>query len=92
MRFVFSAFLCVIVAGLCFSVFIVFNYAYNNPDTGVFTKLDETAQKTMSEKWYNWFSARKTTIANGFGLAGVVILLCAILITVAAGFEKRQEG
>lgn len=90
MRFPFAAFMCIIVAGLCFTIFIVFNYAYQNPESGLFTILDETAQKTMDAKWYNWFVARKNNIANGFGLAGVVMMLCAILVTVAAGFEQRR--
>lgn len=90
MRFPFMAFLCVIISGLCFSVFIVFNYAYNNPDSGVFTILDEKASEQMSSKWYNWFTERRERIVNGFGMAGVVILFVAIIITVASGLEHRR--
>lgn len=92
MKFPFAAFLCVIVACLCFAVFIVFNYAYNNPDSGLFTELDEYAQKTMSAKYYDWYSQRVNMIKNGFGMAGVVVLFAAIVITVAAGIEDRQDG
>lgn len=90
MRFPYAAFMCIIVSGLCFAMFIVFNYAYQNPDSGLFNKLDEMAQKTMSESRYNWFVERKNNIAAGFGIFGVLLLACAILITVAAGFEHRR--
>lgn len=90
MKFPYAAFMCIIVSGLCFTMFIVFNYAYQNPDSGLFTKLDESAQKTMNDKWYDWFVDRKNNITAGFGMVGVVLLLSAILITVAAGFEHRR--
>lgn len=83
MRFSLSSLLLIIVAGMCFAMFIIFNYAFNDPATGLFEKLNESAIRVMSSDWLSWFQMRKEHIATGFGLSGVVMMGLAIFLFIA---------
>ena len=90
MKFPISSMLLVVVGGLCFVIFIIFNYAYQNPDSGLFVMLMESANKTMNSNMVSWFSDIKDTIATGFGLTGVAMFGLAIIIYIADAL--RQPG
>ena len=79
----FVAMILVLLAGICFIIFIMFTYAYENPDSGLFTKLDESASETMSTENYNWFSDIVDHVKTGIGFGGVFLLTLAIIIAAA---------
>lgn len=87
--FPFVSILLLIGAAVCFVIFIMFNYAFNNPG-GLFTLLDESAAQTMNAGTYSWFNTRMDHIQTGFGLSGVVLLSLGIISAIAAGFKKES--
>ena len=91
-QYPFAAMVLALLAGVCFIFFIVFNYAYDNPDNGLFTKLNESAKDTMNADTFSWFSARLDHIRTGFGLSALVLFSLSILIFVVTSFKKTDAG
>jgi len=91
-KFPFAAVLLMLIAGICFIIFIVANYAFDNPDSGLFTRLNESAEKTMNTKYHNWFIERIEHIRTGFGLSAVILFSISIVIAIATGFQRTDEG
>lgn len=92
MKFPFAAMALMVLAGVCFIIFIVANYALDNPDTGLFTKLNESAGKTMNTGMLTWFQERLDNIRTGFGLSGLILFSLAIVVAVAQSFDKGEYG
>lgn len=82
--------LLIIGAGICFVMFIMFNYAFNNADTGLFVKLNESAQKTMNADTRSWFVNLTGHIQTGFGMSGVILMGLGIFVAVANSFKTRR--
>lgn len=91
-EFPFAAMVLVLLAGVCFILFIVFNYAYDNPDTGLFTLLNKSAGRTMNAEHLSWFGVRLDHIRTGFGLSALILFSLAILIFVFTSFRKTDTG
>ena len=52
-------------------MFIMFNYAYNNPGNGLFNILQSHASNWDSGTLQTWYGVRISHIQTGFGLSGV---------------------
>jgi hypothetical protein len=87
-QFPFAAMALILIAGVCFIFFIVFNYAYDNPDNGLFNLLEKSAEKTMNADKLSWFGMRLDHIRTGFGLSALVLFSLAILIFVVKSFDE----
>jgi len=48
MKFPISSLVMIGIAGILLFMFIMFNYAFHDPDVGIKEKLNESAQKTMT--------------------------------------------
>lgn len=88
-QFPFAAIILIIGAGICFTMFIMFNYAYTNPDTGLFTILEEHASDWDSSTLQTWFGVRIEHLKTGFGMAGVILFALGIIVAVARSFGSR---
>lgn len=92
-NYTFASMMLVLLAGVCFIIFIMFTYAYENPDSGLFTKLDESAEETMNAEGYSWFSDILDHVKTGIGFGGVFLLTLAIIIAAAGALGGRPgEG
>lgn len=76
----------IIVSGLCFVMFIMFNYAYNNPGNGLFNILQSHASNWDSGTLQTWYGVRISHIQTGFGLSGVFLFSLGILVAIIRGF------
>lgn len=90
-QFPFAAMLLVLLAGICFILFIVANYVYDNPDSGLFTLLNRSASKTMNAEKLSWFGVRLEHLRTGFGMSALIFFSLAILIFVVKSFDKGDE-
>ena len=90
-RFPFAAMALILLSGVCFIIFITANYALDNPDNGLFTKLDESASNTMNTARYNWFNDRIDHIRTGFGLSALILFSVGIIVAIATGFSENNE-
>ncbi len=91
----FAAMILALIGGIMFILFIMFTYAYENPDTGLFTKLDESASETMNPGTYNWFSDIVDHVKTGIGFGGAFLMVMAFLIFIAGSFSggpREGEG
>jgi Na+/H+ antiporter NhaC len=91
-NYAFGAFLLVIVAAICFIVFVVFNYALYNPDSGVDTILNEKAAELMNERNLAKWNNTRANISTGFGMMGVICLFLAIILFVLSALKTRRAG
>ena len=89
MKFPFAAMVLILLAGVCFIIFIVANYALDNPDSGLFQQLNESAQKTMNVKHQNYFSGILDHIRFGFGMSSLLLFSLAIVIAIAQSLGKN---
>ena len=90
MRFATAAFLFVAVAGLLFTLFIVWNYALYEPDSGLFIKLNESAEQNMNAGNFNKFQTSMDHIGTGIGLAGVVSFGLAVICFIADALSRPR--
>ena len=86
--FVVVIILMVVMAGIFHMLFIGFDYAFHNPDSGVFVKLGEAANKTMNQAARDKAENTSNMLRNAFGLARVI---CVGLIPVAAIIYATQK-
>ena len=91
MKWVTASFIFIIVMSFCFVLFIIFNWVLYNPDTGVFTILDDFAGRFFNRNYLNWWDGINTNIAFGFGLLGVVCMFLAIICYIASLFESNRR-
>jgi putative exporter of polyketide antibiotics len=91
MKFPFAAMVLILLAGVCFIFFIVANYLYDNPDTGLFTLLQKSANETMNEGHRAWFGVRLEHIRTGFGLSAALLFTLAIVVFIAQSVDNRSQ-
>jgi len=93
MKFVVLAIFMVLFFGVFHMVFIVFDYAYNDPDAGAFSLLqdsfNETVEDTDRQDWYN---DHQNFYLEFFGIARFGFLALAIIFFIAAAVSKYNEG
>lgn len=69
-------------------MWIMFNYAFDNPDSGLFNLLNESAGNTMNAARHTWFIDILSHVRIGFGMSGVILMGLGILVAVASSFDK----
>ena len=91
MKFVVLAIGMVVIAGIFHMLFIMFDYGYNNPDTGAFSRMVEELNETMSPYYRNWMWNNTLMYREFFGIGRFICMaLCPILIGVEI-FSKRLK-
>jgi hypothetical protein len=89
-NFAFGAFILIIVAAFCFIIYIVFNYAIYNPDSGVDTILNEKANELMNTRNLDKWNNTRDNISTGFGMMGVISLFLAIILFVMSALKTGR--
>jgi choline-glycine betaine transporter len=88
MRFAIAGIIFIAIAALLFSVFIFYNYFFYEDETGIANILDEQAQKTMNNQFYQSFKDNDENFRFAFGLLGVLCLFIATLLFVLDALTK----
>ena len=91
MRFIVSAIVLVSVAAVIFGTFIMFNYIFNDPDTGIIEQLNTSANESMNTDQYNDYQDQIRKGKEAFGIDMVIIFLAAVLLFVVALFYRRRR-
>ena len=86
MKLPISTMMLIMVAGLCFVMYVSFNYAFHSDD-GIRNKLWESANKTLTGDQATKFNDLMPQLTQGFGIAGVLCMLLAIVIFVLDAFS-----
>ena len=90
MKFPFAAMVLVLLSGVCLIIFIVANYAYDNPDTGLFYQLSDSAEQTMNAGHNAWFADILEHVRYGFGLCSLVLFSLGIVVAIAQSFHDTK--
>ena len=88
MKFPFAAMMLILLSGVCLIIFIVANYAYDNPDSGLFNQMSDSAERTMNTKHINWFTEIITHVRYGFGLCSLILFTLGIVVAIAQSFHQ----
>ena len=91
MRFPISSMVLVGIAGICFFLFVVFNYAYMGED-GLKEQLNESAQKTMTGDRLASWDSNIEQLSQGFGIACVICCLLALVFFVIDVLGDKEGG
>lgn len=90
MKYAIAGIMFVIVATICFILYIIFNFVLYNPDTGIETILNEKAQDMFNQNNLDKWNYTRANIATGFGISGVVCMGISFALFIAAAFESRR--
>ena len=91
MRFPISSLVMVGVAGMCFFLFVIFNYAYMGDD-GLVEQLNESAQKTLTGDRLTSWDDNIEQMKQGFGIACVICCLLALVFFVMDVLGDKEGG
>jgi len=90
MKFPFAAMVLILLSGVCLIIFIVANYAFDNPDSGLFYKLSDSAGQTMNAGRQVWFATLLTRVRYGFGLCALILFTLGIVVAIAQSFHSTK--
>ena len=91
MKFPISSLVMIGNAGILLFMYIMFNYAFHDPDVGIKEKLNESAQKTMTgDRLTNW-EEQIGELSTGFGIASALCFILAIVFFVFDVLGDRRE-
>jgi len=92
-NWIIAGFLLVAVSSFCFVMFIVFNWAMYNHDSGIYTILNSFADQFFNRYYNQWWDGINNSISFGFGLSGVICMALALVCFVAHAFggERKTE-
>lgn len=91
MKFPISSLVMIGIAGILLFMFIMFNYAFHDPDVGIKAKLNESAQDTMTgDRLTNW-EEQISELSMGFGIASALCFILAIVFFVFDVLGDRRE-
>ena len=85
----------VCLAGIFHMLFIMFDYAYYNPDSGVFIKLPKVMNNTMTPEYQNITHNQSVMFRQAFGMGRFAVIgLCLVtfLIGIFNTYVVRKEG
>ena len=91
MRFPISSLVLICISGILLFLFVMFNYAFNDPDVGMNSKLNESAQKTLTGDRLTNYNHQLAQLKEGFGISSVLCFLVGIIIFLANLFGGRKE-
>lgn len=88
MKFLVAAIILVLLAGTFHVLFIVYDYAYNNPDSGGFILAQEALNDSLNPYYRNWVNNRTIMMRQFFGIGRVILLALCIVMFVAEVFTR----
>lgn len=94
MKFLIIGMFLVLMAGFFHIQFIMYDYAFNDPTHGAFTKMQETLNESLSPQYQSWVNNHTVELKQFFGVGRVVIIgLClgCFGIEVFDHFRKRGQ-
>jgi len=91
MRFPISSLIFICIAGIMLFLFVMFNYAFNDPSVGMTSKLNESAQKTMTGDRLTSWNHNLAQMKDGFGITSALCFLLAIVFYIADLFGRGRE-
>lgn len=94
--FALAAITLVILTGFFHIMFIMFDYAYYNPDNGVFTILPEKMNETMNPIYQNITWNQTMMFREAFGVGRFVTLALGVVMFVIGAMDyvvtDRRNG
>jgi len=91
MRFPISSLIFICIAGIMLFLFVMFNYAFNDPSVGMTSKLNESAQKTMTGDRLTSWNHNLAQMKDGFGITSALCFLLAIVFYIADLFGRERR-
>ena len=94
MKYVVLAILLVCLAGVFHILFIMFDYGFNNPVSGAFTKLQENFNETVENdpNWTGWYDDHQNFYLQFFGIGRFCLIgLALVFFAVEAISRSRIE-
>ena len=91
MRLPISSLIMIMMAGVCFFLYIGFNQAFHG-DGGIKETLWDSANDTLSGKNLNRWNDLMPQLTQGFGISFVICFLLAIVFFVVDAFHKPPGG
>lgn len=89
--FLVLAVLMVIFAGIFHIMFIMFDYAFHNDDSGAFSQLSDRLNETMNPTWQNLSYNNSKRLTQFFGLGRIICIgLAPAMFIIAVVSNKRQ--
>ena len=85
-------FMLIMCAGLFHILFVMFDYGFNNPDSGAFTALEEQMNETLTGEYRNAAYERNVMMREFFGVGRVIIVLICVIIIAYLLFDRNPEG
>jgi len=82
MKFPIFTVMSIMLTGLFFFMYVVFNYGFHNPDTGAFTKIDDKIDMAMGSEQADWTRDILDFWHNIWGAVFVVV----IIMNIVCGF------
>lgn len=79
MKFPIFTALSIMLTGLFFFLYIMFNFAFHNPASGAFTRLDEEIDTVMDSGWAAWTRDILDFQHSWWGTCFVVLIIMVIV-------------
>lgn len=91
MKFVVIAVVMVVMAGFLHMMFIMYDYALHNPDSGMLTKLRESMNETLNTEARNRAINQTQMYREGFGWGRVICIGLALVIGPIELFKRPRS-
>lgn len=85
-------FMLIMTAGVFHILFTMFDYGFNNPDSGGFTLLDEQMNETLTGEFRDNANARNAMLHQFFGIGRVVVLAVCVIAIAFILFDRNPGG
>jgi hypothetical protein len=83
--------LSIMLTGLFFFLYITFNYAFHNPESGAFTRLDELRPSTLGN-YSGWAADILNFQHNWWGTCFVVLIVMTIVCAFIDVLRNPKQG
>ena len=82
----------VMMLGLFHIVFTVFDYGFNNPESGAFTLLEETMNETLTGDYQSDAFANNQMAREFFGIGRFIIMAIIVIVGAVILFDKPNTS
>ena len=80
----------VMFAGIFHIMFIMYDYGFNNPDSGAFTQLRERLNESMNGSWQTDAYNKSVQLQQFFGIGRVICIgLAPVMFVIAVAGRKN---
>lgn len=80
----------VLIAGLLHILFVMYDYAYNDPNDGAFIKLRESLNGSMNWEMRNKTYNNSRVVVQMFGIGRFLILAMAVVCFAIEAFSRQR--